>query len=258
MSKIEIAQIPYLNDNYAYLLHEASSAITAVIDPGEAWPVIKAAKERGWRITHVLATHHHGDHVGGLAELAAEFPKLEIFAGAGDAERIPGVTRILADNEEFSLGEAKGQALAIPGHTVGHMAYFFPETKALFSGDALFLLGCGRLFEGGAAEMWKGLSRLRALPPQTLIYCAHEYTEANARFALAIDPGNAHLAKRAKEIAALRAAKKPTVPESLEIELRTNPFLRPDDPELQNSLGLLGHEPAQVFAEIRRRKDVFK
>lgn len=258
MSKIEITQIPYLNDNYAYLLHEASSAITAVIDPGEAWPVIKAAKERGWSVTHVLATHHHGDHVGGLEELAAEFPKLEIFAGKGDAERIPGVTRVLVDNEEFALGGAKAKALAISGHTLGHMAYYFPETSALFSGDALFLLGCGRLFEGAAADMWRGLAPLRDLPAETLIYCAHEYTAANARFALAIDPNNAHLATRVEAITALRAAGKPTVPEMLGVELKTNPFLRPDDPELQKALSLSGHDPAEVFAEIRRRKDVFK
>jgi hydroxyacylglutathione hydrolase len=258
MNKIEITQIPYLNDNYAYLLHEASSAITAVIDPGEAWPVIKAAKERGWTITHVLATHHHGDHVGGLEELAAEFPGLEIFAGKGDAERIPGVTRVLMDNEEFAIGKAKAKALAIPGHTIGHLVYYFPEANALFSGDALFLLGCGRLFEGNAAEMWQGLESLRTLPGQTLIYCAHEYTAANARFALAIDPSNSHLATRVEAITTLRAAGKPTVPEMLGVELKTNPFLRPDAPELQKALGLVGHEPAEVFAEIRHRKDVFK
>jgi hydroxyacylglutathione hydrolase len=258
MSKLEIVQIPYLNDNYAYLLHEASSSLTAVVDPGEAGPVIKAANKRGWRLTQVLATHHHGDHVGGLAELASEYPGLEIIAGAGDAERIPGATRILRDNEEISIGQAKAKAIAIPGHTIGHMVYYFSETKALFSGDALFLLGCGRLFEGGAPEMWRGLERLRALPVETLIYCAHEYTEANARFALAIEPNNAHLAQRAKEITGLRAAGKPTVPETLGVELKTNPFLRPDVLELQKALGLLGHDPGEVFAEIRRRKDVFK
>jgi hydroxyacylglutathione hydrolase len=256
MSKLEIHQIPVLQDNYVYLAHDAAGGATAVVDPAVAAPVLEALDEKGWRLTHILNTHHHGDHVGGNMEIKAR-TGCTIVGPGPDAARIPGIDVEVGDGDSFTLGEAQAQVFFVPGHTRGHIAYWFPESAALFCGDTLFALGCGRLFEGTPEQMWSSLSRLRELPAETRVYCAHEYTQANARFALSVEPGNPELQARADDIDRLRAQGIPTVPSTLAEERATNPFLRPDSENLQQTVGLPGGDPVAVFAETRRRKDVF-
>ena len=179
---LEILQIPVLEDNYVYLLHEPDSGATAAVDPALAGPVLAALDARGWRLSHVLNTHHHGDHVGGNLALKAA-TGCAIVGAAGDRHRIPGIDLLLGDGEEFGFGAVSARILEVPGHTCGHIAFWFEDAAALFCGDTLFALGCGRLFEGSVEQMWRSLERLRALPPQAKVFCAHEYTQANARFA---------------------------------------------------------------------------
>ncbi|CAI8772051.1 hydroxyacylglutathione hydrolase [Methylococcus capsulatus] len=254
---LEILQIPVLEDNYVYLLHEPGSGATAAVDPAVAGPVLEALDARGWRLGHVLNTHHHGDHVGGNLELKAA-TGCTIVGAAGDRHRIPGIDVALKDGEEFRLGSASARMLDVPGHTSGHVAFWFEDDAALFCGDTLFALGCGRLFEGSAEQMWRSLERLRALPAETKVFCAHEYTQANARFAVTIEPGNVALRERVERVEALRREGAATVPSILSEELATNPFLRPESPEIRARLGLPGVPEVEVFAEIRRRKDVFR
>jgi hydroxyacylglutathione hydrolase len=253
---IEIRQLPVLKDNYVYLVHEPRTGATAAVDPAEAEPVLACLAAEGWTLTHVFNTHHHGDHVGGNQELKRK-TGCSIVGSAADRGRIPCLDLALRDGDRFRLGEAEVRILEVPGHTRGHIAFWFPEGRALFCGDTLFALGCGRLFEGTAAEMWLSLTKIRALPPDTRIYCAHEYTEANGRFALTVEPGNAALAARMAGVRERRRQGLPTVPSTLEEELATNPFLRPESGEIRERLGLAGAEPAAVFAEVRRRKDGF-
>ncbi len=245
-----IEQLAVLRDNYIYLLHEPKTGETAVVDPAVAGPVLERLRERGWRLTHILNTHHHNDHTGGNLELKA-VTGARVVGAANDAARIPGIDVQVGEGDAVSLGKASARVFDTPGHTIGHIAYWFEADSALFCGDTLFSLGCGRLFEGSADQMWASLSKLRALPGGTKVYCAHEYTASNARFALAIEPGNARLKARA---AALRV---PTVPSLLDDERAANPFLRADQPGVAAALGMAGAEPAAVFAELRRRKDVF-
>jgi hydroxyacylglutathione hydrolase len=254
---LEILQIPVLEDNYVYLLHEPDSGATAAVDPAVAGPVLEALDARGWRLSHVLNTHHHGDHVGGNLALKAA-TGCAIVGAAGDRHRIPGIDLFFGDGDEFRLGAVSARILEVPGHTSGHIAFWFEDAAALFCGDTLFALGCGRLFEGSAEQMWRSLERLRALPPQAKVFCAHEYTQANARFALTLEPGNAALCERARRVEALRREGLATVPSSLGEELATNPFLRPESPEIREGLGLPDAPEVEVFAEIRRRKDVFR
>ncbi|QXP88830.1 hydroxyacylglutathione hydrolase [Methylococcus capsulatus] len=254
---LEILQIPVLEDNYVYLLHEPGSGATAAVDPAVAGPVLEALDARGWRLGHVLNTHHHGDHVGGNLELKAA-TGCTVVGAAGDCHRIPGIDVALKDGEEFRLGSASARMLDVPGHTSGHVAFWFEEDAALFCGDTLFALGCGRLFEGSAEQMWRSLERLRALPAETKVFCAHEYTQANARFAVTIEPGNVALRERVERVEALRREGAATVPSILSEELATNPFLRPESPEIRARLGLPDVPEVEVFAEIRRRKDVFR
>ncbi|MCI0430785.1 MAG: hydroxyacylglutathione hydrolase [Rhodospirillales bacterium] len=256
MSRLAIHQVPCLKDNYAYLLRCPETGATAALDPSEAEPVLDAAAAKGWRITHVLNTHHHWDHVGGNGGIKAA-TGARVIGPEPDRDRIPEIDETVAEGRPFRLGNAEATIFFIPGHTKGHMAFWFPESEALFCGDTLFTLGCGRLFEGTPREMWTSLSKLRALPDEARVYCGHEYTENNARFACAIDPGNAALAKRAEQVRAARAEGRPTVPERMAEERRTNPFLRADDPALAAALGMAGASPVSVFAEIRRRKDNF-
>jgi hydroxyacylglutathione hydrolase len=257
MARLEIEQVPVLNDNYVYLAHEPETKATAVIDPAVAEPVLAAAAKRGWRISHILNTHHHPDHVGGNAAIQAA-TGCTIVGPAADRARIPGIAVEVADGDEYALGRAVARVLFVPGHTRGHIAYWFAESDALFCGDTLFIMGCGRLFEGTPAEMWASLGKFRALPDSARIYCAHEYTQSNARFALTVDPANAALKARARWVDEMRLAGRPTVPGTLGEERRTNPFLRADRPELAASVGLAGADPVAVFAEVRRRKDVFR
>ena len=256
MSRLAIHQVPCLRDNYAYLLHCTKTGATAALDPSEAEPVLAAAAAKGWTISHVLNTHHHWDHVGGNGGIKAA-TGARVIGPEPDRGRIPELDETVAEGRPFALGAAKAEIFFIPGHTRGHMAFWFKESQALFCGDTLFTLGCGRLFEGTPQQMWTSLLKLRGLPGETQVYCGHEYTQSNARFALAIDPDNAALKRRAAEVDAARAAGRPTVPASMAEEQATNPFLRADDPALAAALGLSDAPPVEVFAETRRRKDNF-
>jgi hydroxyacylglutathione hydrolase len=256
MSGLQIEQIPVLRDNYVYLARDQVSGTCAAVDPAVAEPVLAVLDRLGWRLTHILNTHHHHDHVGGNLELKRA-TGCTIVGNRHDARRIPGIDVLVDESDELALGAQKARVLDIPGHTIGHIAYWFREANALFCGDTMFSLGCGRLFEGTPGQMWSSLRKLRELPGDTRVYCAHEYTESNARFALAIDPGNQALRRRADQVRALRREGRPTVPSTLTVERAANPFLRADDPVLQRAVGLVDGDPVAAFAEIRRRKDVF-
>lgn len=253
---LDVRQIPVLRDNYVYLTRDLATDACAAIDPAVAAPVLETLARLGWRLTHILNTHHHHDHVGGNLELKRA-TGCTIVGNAADAKRIPGIDTVVADGGTFTLGSRTARIIAVSGHTIGHIAYWFADDAVLFCGDTLFALGCGRLFEGTPAQMWQSLSRLRALPAETRVYCAHEYTEANAAFAMSIDPDNPALAERAGAVRTMRRNGEPTVPSMLEDEVRTNPFLRADDPALAQAAGLAGRDPVRVFAEIRKRKDHF-
>ncbi len=252
---LEIVTIPCRSDNYAYLLR-APGGETAVIDAPEAEPIADALDSRGWGLDWVWLTHHHGDHVAGVDALRARFGA-KIAGSRADAPRLPPLDRALDEGEALSLGAARAVAIDVSGHTINQIAYHFPEQKAVFTGDSLFVLGCGRVFEGTHAMMWNSLSKLARLDPATTIWCGHEYTLANLAFARSVEPDNAALASQGAEIEAARAAGRPTVPSTIGRELAANPFLRATAPGLQAAIGLDGADPASVFAELRRRKDAF-
>ncbi|MBU6506608.1 MAG: hydroxyacylglutathione hydrolase [Alphaproteobacteria bacterium] len=252
---LEIQQIPALRDNYIYLLREPKSGAVGAVDPSVAAPVLAALKSRGWALTHIINTHHHPDHTGGNLELKAA-TKAIVVGPLADRARIPGIDVAVGDGDTFKFGNEAATVYDVPGHTRGHIAYWFKDAQALFSGDTLFLMGCGRLFEGTPQQMWASLGKLKKLPPETRVYCGHEYTQANARFALTIEPKNAELVARAARVDAMRAAGQSTVPGTMHDELATNPFLRADLPALQQSMGAPG-DPVATFAAIRRAKDNF-
>ena len=256
MAQLQVEMFGCLRDNYGFLVHDADSGMTAAIDAPEAARIDAVLAEKGWELTHILVTHHHFDHAGGNLELQSRW-NCTIVGASSDAARIPGINREVADGDTFDLGGHAVEVIDVAGHTRGHIAYYFRDDGILFSGDALFALGCGRLFEGTAEQMWNSLQRIMELPDATTIYCAHEYTQSNARFAMSIEPGNADLAARAAEIDRLRAAGKPTVPSTLGEEKRTNPFLRPASTEIQQNVGKVGAPLVEVFAETRVRKDQF-
>jgi hydroxyacylglutathione hydrolase len=253
--RVEI--LPALADNYIYLLHEPDSGLTAAVDPADAQVVLNALRQRGWTLSFILNTHHHGDHIAGNLRLKAE-TGCRVVGARHDAARIPGIDLGLAEGETWTLGKATARVLDLSGHTRGHIGFWFPEEEAVFCGDTLFSLGCGRLFEGTAEEMWRSLSKLTRLPPATRVYCAHEYTEANGRFALTLEPDNPALRQRLDEARELRAKGLPTVPTTLERELAANPFLHPNSTAIRGALGMENATDVAVFAEIRRRKDRFQ
>ena len=256
MTRLEVHQFPCLQDNYGYLIHDADNDLTAAIDTPEVNPINRALKDKGWRLTHILNTHHHFDHAGGNLALKEKWG-CTIVGSKSDADRIPGIDVKLGDGDSYDFGGHPATVFDVSGHTIGHIAYYFPEDGMLFCGDALFALGCGRLFEGTPAQMWTSLQKLRNLPDDTAVYCAHEYTQSNARFALSVEPQNEALQERSKEIDRLRADGKPTVPSTIGLEKATNPFLRPMSEDLQATIGLKGADLVEVFAETRRRKDSF-
>ena len=247
---------PARSDNYGYLVHDEASGRTAAIDAPEATAIRGALERRGWTLTDILITHHHIDHVEAIAELKAAFGA-RVVGPRDEADKIEGLDELVGDGDVVALGESRFEVMATPGHTLGHIVFFDPAGKHLFSADALFSLGVGRMFEGTPGPMWDGVKRLRELPDETMVYCGHEYTESNAKFALSIDPDNAALKARADEVMALRAAGKPTIPFNLGEDKKANPFLRADAPELAKVYGLEGKDAGEVFGAIRRGKDNF-
>lgn len=222
---LEIELLPILSDNYCYLLHEPASGLSGVVDPAVEEPVAGRLAELGRGLDWILTTHHHADHTGGNLALKDRYG-CRIAGPAAEAAKVPGIDLQLAHGDCFAFGEETATIIATPGHTAGHISYYFAASDALFCGDTLFALGCGRLFEGSAETMWESLGRLMALPDRTRVYCGHEYTQSNARFALGVDQGNAALAARAAEIDTLRQAGKPTIPSTIGLERATNPFVR--------------------------------
>ena len=253
---LEIVQIPCLQDNYGYLIHAPDAGLTAAIDTPDANAINAALEAHGWRLTHILNTHHHFDHTGGNLSLKARWDCV-VVGPAADRERIPAIDTALGDGDVYEFGGHSARVFDVPGHTRGHIAYYLEGDGAAFVGDTLFALGCGRLFEGTPGQMWTSLQKLLALPDATRVYCAHEYTEANARFALTVDPDNEALVRRAGEVRRARARGEPTVPTSIGLERRTNPFLRPQSETLRRSLDMLDSSDVEVFAEVRGRKDRF-
>jgi hydroxyacylglutathione hydrolase len=251
-----VEQFPCRSDNFGVLVHDAATGETALIDAPEEGPILEAVARTGWTPTVILTTHHHPDHVEANLALKARFG-LTIIGPKSEADRIPGIDRTVVDGETFSFSGQPVRVIETPGHTAGHVCYHLPQSGLLFAGDTLFALGCGRLFERGPADMYRSLVKLAALPLETVIYCGHEYTQSNSRFALSVDPANSALKERANEIDALRAAGKPTLPTKLLVEMSTNPFLRWHDRSIRKNLGMEDSSDEEVFAEIRKRKDLF-
>lgn len=256
MADIDIQIIPALSDNYIYLMRDRGSGAVAVIDPGDDEPVKAALNRLGWRLTHILITHHHADHTAGNLSLKTAY-QCPIVGPAAEAARIPGLDEQVAEGDTYKVGDAEAKVIETPGHTLGHISFWFEDSNALFCGDTLFVLGCGRLSEGTPEQQWSSLRKLKALPNDAEVYCGHEYTQANARFALSCEPDNETLQEKAREVDELRAAGKPTVPSTIGLEKAANPFMRCDDNKFVKAAGLSGKKPAEAFAEIRKRKDNF-
>ena len=259
---MEVVPVPQLTDNYAYLVIDPVSRDAAVVDCAEAAPVLREVDRHRIRLIGVLATHHHYDHVGGNLDLLAAHPGLRVHGSADDAPRIPGITHRLRDGDPVEVGSLRGRVIMIPAHTSGHVAYYFPGEHAVFTGDTLFAGGCGRLFEGDAAQMMGSLARLAELPDDTRVYCGHEYTEKNLRFAAMLEPGNRALADKLARVQAVRRTGGFTVPSTIGEERATNPFLRTDSGELAESVrarvpDLPPRDPVALFAAVRALKDRF-
>ncbi|MDO8979192.1 MAG: hydroxyacylglutathione hydrolase [Afipia sp.] len=250
----EIRLFHCLSDNFGYLIHDPVTKATASIDAPEAGPIIKALQREGWTLTDILVTHHHIDHVGGIAELKAKY-NCRVVAPDDKAAAIPLVDERVKEGATVKVGNLSARVLETPGHTLDHISYVFDEDRALFCADTLFSIGCGRVFEGTYPMMWESLLKLRALPNDMRVYCGHEYTASNVKFALGIEPNNPALKARAEEVAKLRAANQPTIPTLIRDEKEANTFLRADVPAVAAAVGLAGKSPAEVFGELRERKN---
>ena len=253
---LELVTVPCLADNYAYLVHDPETGQTAVIDVPEPGPILAALSAHQWRLTDILITHHHDDHIQGVDTLRARTGAMVLGASA-DAHRLPRLDLALDESCSFSVGRETARVIEVPGHTIGHIAFHFPESRLLFTADSLMSGGCGRLFEGTARQMHTSLQKLAHLDPETLVCPGHEYTASNLRFALTLEPDNPQLISRAAEVASLRSQGRPTVPATLAQELATNPYLRAHLPALKTAVGLPDADDVTVFAEIRARKDKF-
>jgi hydroxyacylglutathione hydrolase len=250
-----VHQFMCLDDNFGVLMHDPATGATASIDVPEAGPVLNALSEKGWTLTHILVTHHHKDHIGGVDEVRARFPDVTIIAPAPDKARVPGADVYLSEGEEVAVGSLRGKVIETPGHTSGHIVFHFAKDKLLFAGDTLFAMGCGRAFERPAQVLYNSVMKLAALPDDTQIYCGHEYTLSNGRFALKVDPENDALKQRMAEVEKIRAAGEATLPTTIALEKKTNPFFRANDAAIQKTLDMTGAAPADVFAELRERKN---
>jgi hydroxyacylglutathione hydrolase len=250
----DIRSFTCLSDNFGYLIHDPSTKATASIDAPEAHAIIKALDREGWQLTDILITHHHQDHVGGVAELKQKYG-CRVVAPHDKTTRIANADLRVGEGDVVTVGSLLAEVVETPGHTLDHISYIFHSEKALFAADTLFSIGCGRVFEGTYPMMWNSLLKLRSLPDDFKLYCGHEYTASNVKFALTVDPDNPALKARAEEVAGLRAAGKPTIPSMLGEEKRANVFLRADDPAVAVKLHMKGAEPAAVFGELRERKN---
>jgi hydroxyacylglutathione hydrolase len=251
---LEIVTVACLKDNYAYLVHNDATGQTALIDAPEAEPIAKALAVRNWTLTDILITHHHDDHIAAVAALRQG---ARVIGAAADAHRLPPLDLAVGPGERFQACDRRVEVIGVPGHTLGHLAYYFPTSNTCFTADSLMALGCGRLFEGTADQMWQSLQELAGLPPDTLICSGHEYTASNARFAVTIEPDNPALLARINAITSARRAGLPTVPSFLGLELQTNPFLRAGLASVKASLGMPHASDAATFAELRLKKDRF-
>lgn len=260
MSSLTIAQFPCLSDNYGYLIHDKVTGQTAAIDTPCATTYQKELQKRGWSLTHILNTHHHFDHTGGNEELKKLSRDIQIYGPAKEQSKIPGIDTPVGGGDCFSFGSFKANVMDVGGHTRGHIAYYFPDEQIVFCGDALFALGCGRMFEGTPDQFWTSLKGMRELPDATTVYCAHEYTESNAKFAVSVEPGNTNLMERFVQVKELRARGEPTVPTQIGLEKLTNPFLRVDiSEEIRAKVGVTpGDSDADAFAKVRLAKDNFR
>lgn len=251
---VDIRLVPCLQDNYAVILRDANSGAVIVVDAPEAAPIAAALDAEGWRPTHVLITHKHDDHIAGVPELRRRYSPT-VIASPTVAQLIDGADEIVRDGDTVTLGRLKAKVIATPGHCDDHVSYVLPDEALAFVGDTMFVMGCGRVLEGKPAVLWESLKKLRALPPETRVYCGHEYTLSNARFAVRVDPDNAALKERLAEVEAMRARGEPTLPTTIGEEIATNPFLRADRSEVAAAVDMAGADPAAVFAEIRERKN---
>ena len=253
---LTLVTVPCLKDNYAYLLRDPATGATAAIDVPDAAPMIAALALRGWPLHQIFLTHHHGDHIDGVAALVAA-TGARVIGAAADAHRLPPLDVALTDGDAISVGDETGRVIDVPGHTIGHIAFHFPTSALAFTADSLMAMGCGRLFEGTPLQMWETMQKLAALPPETLICSGHEYTASNMAFALALEPGNPDLILRNDRINAARSQGLATVPSRLADELVTNPFLRAGTDLMKAALNTPGATDAETFARLRARKDSF-
>ncbi len=254
---LDIHQFTYGEDNYGVLLHCRNSGDTAMIDAGDAYAGELALERTGWSLSQIWITHHHDDHTAGLAVLKAKH-NAHVIGPATRGKPLAGVDQQVDDGEHFSFASREVKVLTTPGHTLDMTNFYLPHEKLLFTGDTLFAMGCGRLFEGDAQMMWASLSKLMALPSDTTIYCSHEYTATNATFALSVDPDNQMLIDRARQVTDLRASGKPTVPTNMSLEKATNPFLRVGDGAIKTAINMEDKSEVEVFAKLRKMKDNFK